>query len=605
MDAPAVESSVPSRTHAPRSGAFLRAVGGAVTFAVVLAIGLSAGWYAARQGSAAAASSEHEGHEGNEAGHEGHEGEGHEAGHEAASDPDHGEADHEEERGHEHGEVLHVDPRTVANMGVEAREAVRATYVDTRDVAAEIVLLPEARRPVHSPVRGRVLRLHAGLREVVAAGDPVAEILREPFPRPTLFLTDALIRPLNEEFHRSIGDLRTAVQSLSIVREEIRRIRTLLGGAAGGAAPALPGKVEVDLLYEERRATVALENARREAERHGLTREEIATVEGGGTVSSDLPLAQRVLSRNSLWSPAADRLLAALPEGVRAMPYAAAVIGELVGTGRLDDALVAEVAGSPEVARSFLDVAGLLQGGLSAEGLRALREQGALASVTVLRAPPAPNGAPDWDVVLLRVREGAQVEAGDAVIDLVDARQTALRLAPVGAEIGLALEAVRAGTEVEAEPLVAGSGPLLHGVALEQVPLPGEGAAETGAIGRVANEPLCGQGDATCRIRSWRLRPGLRYVVHVPIARLPDRFVLPAEAVVARGIDSIVMLEDGDAFRPVVVRVERQNARDAVLADDGAIHPGDRVVVRGAYALSLALQASAGAAVDPHAGHNH
>jgi hypothetical protein len=93
--------------------------------------------------------------------------------------------------------------------------------------------------------------------------------------------------------------------------------------------------------------------------------------------------------------------------------------------------------------------------------------------------------------------------------------------------------------------------------------------------------------------------------VHVPVERLEERFVLPASAVVLRGSDMIVLLEDGDTFRPVPVRVEHLDSRVAVVANDGAIFEGDRVVLRGAYALSLALQAGAGGDADAHAGHSH
>ena len=44
----------------------------------------------------------------------------------------------------------------------------------------------------------------------------------------------------------------------------------------------------------------------------------------------------------------------------------------------------------------------------------------------------------------------------------------------------------------------------------------------------------------------------------------------------------------------------------AVVSNDGAVFPGDTIALRGAYALSLALQAgSGGGRADPHAGHHH
>jgi hypothetical protein len=75
--------------------------------------------------------------------------------------------------------------------------------------------------------------------------------------------------------------------------------------------------------------------------------------------------------------------------------------------------------------------------------------------------------------------------------------------------------------------------------------------------------------------------------------------------VVLRGSDTLVLLEDGDTFLSVPVRLEHLDSRVAVVANDGALMAGDRLVLRGAYALSLALQAGSGSAVDPHAGHDH
>jgi multidrug efflux pump subunit AcrA (membrane-fusion protein) len=94
-------------------------------------------------------------------------------------------------------------------------------------------------------------------------------------------------------------------------------------------------------------------------------------------------------------------------------------------------------------------------------------------------------------------------------------------------------------------------------------------------------------------------------VVRVPVERLPGRFVLPADAVASRGPDTVVLLEDGKGFLPVPVRVEHRDARVVVVAADGAVFPGDRAVVHGAYAVLLAVQAATGGGVDPHAGHSH
>ena len=96
----------------------------------------------------------------------------------------------------------------------------------------------------------------------------------------------------------------------------------------------------------------------------------------------------------------------------------------------------------------------------------------------------------------------------------------------------------------------------------------------------------------------------MRFVVRVPVERKPGRFVLPADAIAYRGAEAVVLLKTGASFKAVPVTLEHHDARVAVVAADGAIFPGDLIVLRGAPGLALGLLAGAGGA-DPHAGHNH
>jgi multidrug efflux pump subunit AcrA (membrane-fusion protein) len=494
-----------------------------------------------------------------------------------------------------------LSPRTLANIGVEVGEAGLGEFVRTREVLAVVELPDAARAPAHAPVSGVVRRVLAVEGQRVAAKAPVAELLRDPFPRPELALVDAVLRPLNEEYHAAIAELRTAAQSHAIAVEELARVLAVMGEGAEGAVPA---KVERDLAYEEIRTSRALEAAREELERHGLTREEIARAEKGADVPLGVDAIRRVLERNLLWSPAAQAAFDALPEPLRALPFTVAVLGELAGTRLVTHETAAALRELPALAAAFLDVAGLLQQGWPMERLRELEALGALAPVVPVRAP---DGAEDWDVARVFVKPGARVESGAVVAQCVDPRRIRLRLAPAGADLPALTAAVAAAEPLRAEPLVSGAGPALAGVALLRLE-GSEGAASHGsALATAPNEPVGEREDGRgARFRSWALREGLRYVVHVPVERLPGRFVLPVGAVVVRGADATVFLEDGDGFRPVPVRVEHLDARHAVVANDGALFPGDRVVTANAYALSLALQAHAGAGgAGAHAGHAH
>ena len=83
------------------------------------------------------------------------------------------------------------------------------------------------------------------------------------------------------------------------------------------------------------------------------------------------------------------------------------------------------------------------------------------------------------------------------------------------------------------------------------------------------------------------------------------KIVVPVEAVVEEGAEFYVYRQNGTRFDRVAGarRVSRQQA--AVIANDGALFPGDVIAGRGAYQMHLALKNKSGGGVDPHAGHNH
>jgi multidrug efflux pump subunit AcrA (membrane-fusion protein) len=541
-------------------------LGGAVAAGMILAIGLYAGWLVGRRGAAPAA-------------HDGHEEGPPEAGHE------------------EHGPRL--SPQTLKNLGVEFAELKPTDFVRSREVAGTVEDRPDSRRPVYASIGGRVVRVLVRTGQVVRAGEPLAEVVRDPLPRPVLTLTDTVLKPLNEDFHRSISELRTAAHSLALAREELARIRRILGTTDG--ATAIPSKTEVDLSYEERRSERALETARVEAKRHGLTDEEVAAIEAGRAAPGDLPPARRILERNRLWSSEATEILGSLPADVRVQPYTTALLGELSGSRSLTPELVSLVRSRPALAAAFLDVAGLIQRGETPSGLAALADSGALSPTPVVVAPA---GAPDWDVTAVSVRDGAHVETGATLVELSDDRTVVIRAAPTGSDVGLLEKALRDGAEVSAAPMSAGAGPELAGLRVHRLEESPEGGRLASATFLVPNTVLKeGPADGVPTTRTWALRAGMRYALRVPVETLAGRFVLPADAVVPRGPDSVLVLRDGAGFRMVPVHVEYADSRHAVVANEG-VFPGDTVVVRGAYALTLALQAGSGGE-DAGSHHHH
>ncbi len=104
---------------------------------------------------------------------------------------------------------------------------------------------------------------------------------------------------------------------------------------------------------------------------------------------------------------------------------------------------------------------------------------------------------------------------------------------------------------------------------------------------------------------SWKYRTGQRLQILLPVEQWTQQIVLPIEAVVREGLDSYVFQQNGEHFDRVAVHEKYRDQSNVVIANDGALYPGDVVALRGAYQMQLALKNQAGGAIDPHAGHNH
>ncbi|HEY0982096.1 MAG TPA: efflux RND transporter periplasmic adaptor subunit [Schlesneria sp.] len=107
--------------------------------------------------------------------------------------------------------------------------------------------------------------------------------------------------------------------------------------------------------------------------------------------------------------------------------------------------------------------------------------------------------------------------------------------------------------------------------------------------------------------RSWRFRPGQKAQLFVPVQQLSRRIVLPADAVVREGAEAYVFRANGSLLERVAVHVESLDSRDAVLANDRALFPGDVVALNQAYQLDLAFKKSQQGSSQGHGheGHSH
>lgn len=107
------------------------------------------------------------------------------------------------------------------------------------------------------------------------------------------------------------------------------------------------------------------------------------------------------------------------------------------------------------------------------------------------------------------------------------------------------------------------------------------------------------------RYLSWRFKPGQQVRLYVPTQKWQDVIVLPAEAVTEEGAEAFAFAMNGKKLERRAVHVRHRDGRNVVIADDGALFPGERVALNNAYQLNLALKKQQGGGTDPHAGHMH
>ena len=107
------------------------------------------------------------------------------------------------------------------------------------------------------------------------------------------------------------------------------------------------------------------------------------------------------------------------------------------------------------------------------------------------------------------------------------------------------------------------------------------------------------------RFFAWKYRPGQRVQLEIPVETLPNRIVLPIDAIAQDATETYVFTPNGKQWERRSVHVEYRDQRFAVIANDGALFPGDRVALTAAQQLQVAIKNKSDGAPDPHAGHSH
>ncbi len=100
----------------------------------------------------------------------------------------------------------------------------------------------------------------------------------------------------------------------------------------------------------------------------------------------------------------------------------------------------------------------------------------------------------------------------------------------------------------------------------------------------------------------WRLRPGQRVRLHVPVEQFENVLVLPTAALVREGPEAYVFRQNGDLFNRLPVHVLHEDRLNVVLANDGSVAPGSYLAQSSAASLNRVLkaQAASGMQADVH-----
>lgn len=255
---------------------------------------------------------------------------------------------------------------------------------------------------------------------------------------------------------------------------------------------------------------------------------------------------------------------------------------------------------------------GLLLHGLSEEQVDQIVASRELLKSLTVHAPPhdCPTcHAEDhpFHVQSLEVQVGQQVTAGDPLCVLADHCELYIEGTAFEEDMMHLREALAADAPIAAEILVATQ--RQHAVdGLKILYLADQVDRESRALHfyvRLLNEIVLDRREREHRFVQWRYKPGQRVEIRLPVERWEKRIVVPADAVVSEGAESYVYRQSGDHFHQIPVHVEYRDKQSAVLANDGAVAPGEVIAGHGGYQIHLALKNQSGGAPDPHAGHGH
>lgn len=455
------------------------------------------------------------------------------------------EEDHEgDAHSHHHGDHDHPhDNATSLALSSQARRAIGLTsanlgalrpteFMRTITIPGIVAEIPgRTFVQVSTPMAGVITHVHAVRDEAVSAGTLLFEL-----------------RITAEELVESQTELLKTICELDVERREIERLRSV------SESGALPQRMMLERVYAQEKLEALLESQREALRLHGLTDEQVLSIERD----------RKLLRTLRIYAPSADE--------------------------HSSDEL--RFSARPVRSASF-------------------QPTGVAQPEAVEDSHPGdPASLAESPLVLqeLRVHKGQFVAAGETLCVLADYSQLYVEGRAFEQDGAYLTRTMENGWRVAAmfeEP--DGRERTVQG--LELLYAGGEIDAASRTLPfyvRLPNEVLRRNTSAEgTPYVAWRYRPGQRLRIEVPVEIWQEQLVLPVEAVARDGAESYAFRWEDEHFDRVNVQVRYRDSRSVVLGSASALQAGDIVALRAANELLLALKNKAGGAVDPHAGHSH
>jgi hypothetical protein len=492
-----------------------------------------------------------------------------------------------------------LSPEAMHNYGIVFGKVTTTNYTACMPVLAQVAELPGSELVVTAPLGGRVAAIQLLPGEFAKPGTVVMRLVRDPIAPPELTLVKNFLQPDMQALLEAAAACAKERLAYDTAKDELRRLSAAQLETEAGSL--IPKKTMLELEAQVKGMEKAVAARQQTLAGYGYSAAAIDRLLQGGTVAPTTENWVAALQANGYWPETAAAAFAALPAETQANPWSAAALGELQARGLLNPAIAAGVKAEPVLARRWVEAASLMLQGLSFEAARQAAVDGWLEPIVEIKPPALAAGR---TIESIAVKVGAQVHAGDQLLIFADSSRMQLLCRPIGDEIGMLEKAAQSASELSAIPLIKGGGPALAQLRVAQL----SGSHEESAVASllVPNMLLADSVTDGRTFHNWQLRPGMKYLLQVPVKQFADVFVVPNEAVVDAGSDKVVIVK-ACSYTLNTVTVLWQDEANTVIATGGALKHGMTIATAGAFQLHLAVQKGSGqgGAVDPHAGCNH